>query len=93
MSILNLTDMPDDPAERLLWLSGVKQAAQTELDDAFAETYARLRHQGRIEWAISQRFHGKKRILALTRRWNRQQGRMVRWGDGIDATSTAYRGE
>lgn len=93
MGILKLDGMPDDPAQRLLWLSGVKQAAQTELDDLFAETYAALRHQGRIQWAIGQRLHGKKRILALTRQWNRQQGRMIRWNDGIDNTSTAYRGE
>jgi hypothetical protein len=92
MAILNLSHMPADPAERLLWLSGVKQAAQTELDAQFAETYAALRYQGRIEWAINQRLHGKKRILALTRQWNRQQGRMVRWNDGLDPSSTAYRG-
>lgn len=87
---MNLDDMPDDAAARLLFLSGVKQAVQTELDDVFAETYAALRHQGRIQWAFAQKLHGKKRILALTRRWNRQQGRMIRWGDNIDRTSSAY---
>jgi hypothetical protein len=34
--------------------------------------------------------HGKKRILALTRQWNRSQARMIRWNDGIDKTSTVY---
>lgn len=90
MTILNLTAMPDDAAERLLYLSGVKQAAQTELDAAFAETYAALRHQGRLAWAVSVGLHGKKRILAFTRQWNRSQARMIRWNDGLDPTSTVY---
>lgn len=88
--ILNLDAMPSDPAEALLWLTGVKQAVEQELDEAYAGTYARLRREGRMDWAISVGVHGKSRILALTRKWNREQGRMVRWGDGIDPSSTAY---
>lgn len=90
--ILDLSQAPSDAAERLLWLSGVRQAALTELEDAYAETYATLRRENRLEWAISLRLHGKKKILALTRRWNRQNGRMIRWGDQLDPTSTQYRG-
>lgn len=90
MSILNLGDMPDDPAQKLLWLSGVKQAVQTELDEEFASVYAQLRREGRLAWAIGVGLHGKKRILALTRQWNRSQASMYRWNDGLDRTSTVY---
>lgn len=90
--ILNLSDMPEDPLERLLWLSGVKQAVARELDDAYADAYAQARLTGRFEMALSLGLHGKKRALALTRRWNNNQARMVRWGDHIDRTSSAYDG-
>lgn len=89
--ILNLSEAPHDAAERLLWLSGVKQAAQTELDEAFTATYAHLRREGRLEWALEQHLHGKKRVLAMTRKWNRERGRMIRWNDGLDRTSSATR--
>lgn len=94
MAILDLSGQPHDAAERLLYLSGVKQAVETELNEAYGETYAQLRREGRIEWAIEQGFHGKKRVLAMTRRWNREKaGRMVRWNDGIDRSSSAFRRE
>lgn len=90
MSILNLADAPNDPLERLLWLSGVKAAAARELDDAYAKAYAEARLERRFDMALSLGLHGKKRALALTRRWNSSQARMIRWGDGIDKTSTQY---
>lgn len=90
MSILNLSDAPSDPLERLLWLSGVKSAAARELDDAYALAYAEARLQHRFDAALSMHLHGKKRALAFTRHWNSSQARMIRWGDGIDPTSTAY---
>jgi len=90
VSILNLNEAPRDAAERLLYLSGVKQAVQTELDEAFSETYATLRRERRLDWAIAQGLHGKKRILAYTRLWNRRNGRMIHWGDSLDPTSSAY---
>jgi hypothetical protein len=92
MSILNLSDAPSDPLERLLWLSGVKQAVATELDDAYAKAYAEARMNRRFDAALSLKLHGKKRALALTRRWNNSQARMIRWGDGIDKTSSAFDG-
>lgn len=91
MTILNLNEAPADPAARLTWMSGLNAAIERELDAAYAATYAQLRREGRLEWAIKQGLHGKKRILALTRKWNREQGQMVRWGDGADPTSSAYR--
>lgn len=90
MSILNLNDAPSDPLERLLWLSGVKKAAARELEDAYAKAYAEARLERRFGHALSLGLHGRKRALALTRRWNSSQARMIRWGDGIDPTSTAF---
>lgn len=90
--ILNLSEAPRDAAERLVWLTGVKQAALTELDLAYAETYATLRREGRFEWAVAQKFHGKKKALAYTRMWNRLKGGLTRWNDGLDLHSTNYRG-
>jgi hypothetical protein len=92
MSILNLNDAPSDPLERLLWLSGVKEAAARELEDAYAKAYAEARMERRFDAALSLHLHGKKRALAFTRRWNSSQSRMIRWGDGIDPTSTAFDG-
>lgn len=90
--ILNLEEAPSDPLQRLLWLSGVKQAAQRELEEAYAEAYFEARISGRFDAALSLGLHGKKRALAWTRRVNNARARMVRWGDGIDRTSSAYKG-
>lgn len=90
MTILNLNGLTGDPTHDLIWLGGVKQAVTAELDDAYAEVYAGLRREGRLEWAIKNGPHGKKRILALTRRWNRERGQMIRWNDGVDYSSSAY---
>lgn len=84
--------MPDDPLEQLLWLSGVKEAVARELDDAYAEAYAQCRLTGKFDMALSLGLHGKKKALALTRRWNNSQARMVRWNDKRDRTSSAYDG-
>lgn len=92
MSILNLDDMPHDPLSALLWLSGVKEAVARELDEAYAENYAQARLTGLFDAALSLGLHGKKKALALTRQWNNNQARMVRWGDRRDRTSSAYDG-
>lgn len=88
--LLNLDDAPKDPAERLLWLSGVHEAVTSELDQAWAETYASLRQDGRFEWALRQGFHSRYRALKFTRQFNESRGRMIRWNDGLDRTSSAY---
>lgn len=92
MSILNLEDLPTDPLERLIWLGGVKDAVARELDDAYADAYAEARLTGLFEAALTFGPYGKKRALALTRRWNNNQARMIRWGDHIDRTSSSYDG-
>lgn len=90
--ILNLDEAPKDPIERVLWLSGVNEQVRKELDDAFAEAYFEARLQRRLDSALAAGPYAKKRVLAYTRHENQRRGRTVRWGDGLDSTSTAYSG-
>lgn len=92
MSLLNLTDAPDDPIARLMWLTGVKEQVANELDREFEDAYFNARLQGRLEGAIKAGPYARKRVLHYTRRANQKRGRTVRWGDGADPTSTAYSG-
>lgn len=87
--ILNMQDAPEDPVERIMWLTGVKEQASAELDDALAEAYYNARLQRQLEAAVAAGPYARKRVLALTRRENEKRGRTVRWGDGADPTSTA----
>jgi hypothetical protein len=91
-TILNLDAAPADPIERIMWLSGVMEQAKAELDAAFAEAYFEARFQGNLETAIKAGPYARKRVLAYTRQENQRRGRVVRWGDGADPTSTAYSG-
>jgi hypothetical protein len=90
MSILSTSEAPDDPIERLLWLSGAAEAAKAEIEDAFAKAYFEARLSGRLDAAVGLGLHSKSTVLRLTRRENNASQRMVRWGDGADATSSAY---
>lgn len=89
--ILNLEAMPENPIERLLWLGGVMAAVREELDAEFADAYYEARLEGTFEVAAGLGLHSKKRALAFTRAENERRGRAVRWGDGVDPTSTAFR--
>lgn len=88
--ILNLTPAPDDPIERLMWLSGVAEQAQKELTQAYQTAYYEARLSGRFRSAVRLSLHSKKRALQMTRRENNARGRTVRWNDGEDPTSSAY---
>lgn len=79
--ILNLKSAPDDPVERLVWLGGVQEQVDRELDAAFTEAYFWSRFTGRLETAIDLGIHSRKRIMAYTRHGNEAAGRMIRWGD------------
>lgn len=92
MSILNLDPAPHDPIERIMWLSGVADAVAAEMDEAWGEVYFNARMQHRLDAAISAGPHSRKRVLAYTRAENEKRARLVRWGDGADPTSTAYKG-
>lgn len=89
--LLNLDTAPKDPIERLMYLSGVKERVNQELEIALSEAYFQARLQHRFEAALAAGPYALKRALALTRHENQRRGRSVRWGDGLDATSTAYR--
>lgn len=90
MDLLNLSEAPKDPVRRAAWLSGVMKQARTEMENALAATYYEARLQGIFPQAVEAGPYARNRALALTRRVNRERGRMVRWNDGLDATSTAY---
>jgi hypothetical protein len=90
MNILNLSDAPDDPIERVMWLSGVKEKAAAELEAAFSAAYFKARIERRLPAAIEAGPYAKKRVLAMTRAENNRRGRPIRWNDGMDITSTAY---
>ena len=89
MAILNLR-LPHDPVERVGYLSGVMKAVEAELDDHFSQAYYEARLQRRFLPALGFKAHSKKRALALCRRANNRMGRPTRWGDGLDASSSAY---
>lgn len=89
---INTDEAPTDPLERLIWLSGVQAVVDRELRAEYEAAYFTLRLERRLEAAMALRLHSKKRILAMTRAENQRRGRQVRWGDGVDATSTAFTG-
>lgn len=90
--ILRLEAAPTDAVQRIIWLDSVMEVVQSELDDAYAAAYFEARIQRRFTDALRHGRMSKKRALALTRRQNERTGRSVRWGDGLDASSTAYSG-
>jgi hypothetical protein len=91
--LLNLSEAPKDPIERLMYLSGVREQVASELEAELSDAYFQARLQHRFEAALAAGPYAPKRALALTRHENQRRGRSVRWGDGLDPTSTAYRRE
>lgn len=89
--LLDLTDAPTSPVDRIRWLDQVTTSIHTQIEDALAETYFEARTQGTFEAALAAGVTSRKRALAWTRARNEQQGRSIRWSDGADPTSTAYR--
>lgn len=82
MSYLDLSSAPDNPVERLAWLSGIDQALRREVNLAWQEAYYEARIQGMFEAALALKFHPKKRALAWTRHENEARGRAIsKWGD------------
>jgi hypothetical protein len=81
--ILDLSTAPDDPIERLIWLSGVKEQVDREMDAQWTEAYFWSRFTGRLDTALALNLHGRKRVMAYTRAGNEHRGRTVKWGDGL----------
>lgn len=90
--LLILSDAPDDPIERILWLSGAAEAAKREIEVAFAEAYFTARLEGRFDAAVEIGPFARSAALRLTRQQNDRTGRMVRWNDSLDPSSTKYGG-
>jgi hypothetical protein len=80
--LVDFTDAPNDPIKRLLWLSGVREEVQTELDREYAKAYFDARIQHRFNTALKLHLHSRKKVLAYTRSENERRGRPIRWGDG-----------
>ena len=85
-----MDEAPHDPIARLLWLSGAAEAAKAEIEEAFSKAYFEARLSQRLDTAVDLGLHSKSTILRMTRRENNTSGRMVRWNDGADPTSTTY---
>lgn len=90
--VLDLTEAPpvEEPVRRAAWLSGVMAAVSAELEGELAVTYFEARVLGVFSQAVEAGPYGKKRALRLTREQNRRRGSAIRWGDGLDATSSNY---
>lgn len=80
-TILNLDEAPEEPMSRLLYLSGVREQVERELDAEYRRIYFHLRLEGSLDKAIDLGEHSYKRIMAYTRAENEARGRLVRWGD------------
>jgi hypothetical protein len=80
-TILNLSDAPEEPLRRLLYLSGVKEKVQEELDVEYRRIYFEMRMEGRLDDALDAGEHSHKKVMAFTRAENEARGRQVRWGD------------
>lgn len=85
-----LSGAPDNPVERLSWLFDQEVEFLREIHQLYSRAYFDARLSGELEQALALRLHGKKKVLAMTRRENHMRGSSVRWNDGLDRTSTAY---
>lgn len=79
--LLDLSDLPHDALERLLWLSGVMEQVKKELDPEWQRAYYDARLQQRLDAAEGLGLHSHKRVMQYTRAENNSRGRTVRWGD------------
>lgn len=80
--ILDLSQAPTTPIERLMWLSGVNAEVKAELSAEYQRTYFEARSQGLLKPAVDLGLHSRKTILALTRHENNRRGRIIRrWED------------
>jgi hypothetical protein len=79
--ILNL-DLPGDPIRQLMYLSGVREAVEKDLNAAFQSAYFEARMMNLMPQALALHQHARKRALAFTRAENERRGRVVKkWGD------------
>lgn len=87
----NMNSAPRDPIRRLAFLADKQREFAALLDREYQLAYFEARQTGRLEFAERLGLHSKKRILKWTRVENEARGRMMRWGDHADPTSSSYR--
>jgi len=80
---IDFSEAPHDPIERLLWLSGAREAFDAQVNAMWQSAYFEARLTGRFQAALDLRLHSKKKALAFTRSANEGRGRAMRWGDGF----------
>lgn len=81
--VIDFSAAPHDPIERLLWLSGAKEAFDAQVEAMWRGAYFDARLSGRFQNALDLSLHSRKKALALTRAENERRGRPLRWGDGF----------
>lgn len=81
--VIDFSAAPHDPIERLVWLSGAKEAFDSQVETMWRQAYFDARLSGRFQAALDLRLHSHKKALALTRAENERRGRPLRWGDGF----------
>jgi hypothetical protein len=79
---IDLTDPPKDPIERLVWLSGARDAFDQIVTPMWQRAYFEARQTGRLDAALDLNLHSRKKIMQFTRAENERTGRMWRWNDG-----------
>jgi hypothetical protein len=83
--LIDVTNAPDDPIQRLIWLSDIQDQALAVIDQQAQLAYFQARMQGQLDTAIDLGLHAKKQIIAMTRHENENRGRLIRWGDDYNA--------
>ena len=78
---IDFTSAPTDPIERLMWLSGAREAFEQQLQSEFQRCYFDCRRTGRLDAALGLGLHSRKRVMAYTRHENELRGRMIKWRD------------
>ena len=82
--ILNLDEAPDTPIERLMYLSGVTEQVEKELDAEYQKAYFEARLEGHLVLVLGLGFHSRKKVMAFTRAENEKRGRIIRrWNDDL----------
>jgi hypothetical protein len=84
MNYIDFSNAPENPIERLVWLSGINAAVQKEINGAWQLAYFDARQQGMFPEALALGLHSLKRALAWTRHENEARSRVItRWRDGF----------
>lgn len=81
--LIDFSNAPHDPIERLIWLGGAKEAFDIQMAAEWQKAYFEARLTGRFPAALDLHLHSRKRALAFTRSANEGRGRSMRWGDGF----------